>query len=162
MLSSKIKTDFIIFSPRKLIDLEKQKSDAVYITSYQIPQIKTLVSKCIYGIHQPQYEQTVDYYLKVIRNEVEKLEGQPKVSRKFSLKSDLSLEKFNQTVADSLNSFLGYVQNIYNQEINRLNMQLESRLDSLKNIFGKQWLIELKKNNYLQKKMTHKFGVRMA
>ncbi len=135
---------------QNFFDLDKQKSDATFISSYLIPELQTLNQKCRYAYKDPRYQSTVNYYLTVLHNETIKL-NKLNTGIHFPLTGKLNLNDYNMEIADSLNSFLKMIQAYYNHRSNSINIQLEKRIDSLTELHGREWLVNLKKDNFNDK-----------
>ncbi len=136
---------------KNFFDLDRQKSNATYISSFLIPELKAINNKCASYFPVPEKRNFVDYYLKVLKNEIVKLNNNQKLKHKFCCPSKINLDSFNLDLYDKINQFLDSVQAFYNIKTQKINKLIDHKIDSLSKIYTKQGLIQLKLDNYNQK-----------
>ncbi len=135
---------------RHFFDLDKQKSDAVYISSYLIPELQNYLRQAQMALHNPEYSGYLDFYLKILRDQTGQLSHNP-AGIKFCCLPQLTKDSFSARTADSLAVFFKNIQTYYNQRTDHINTLINRRIDSLEKLYGKQWLIDLKRNNFNDK-----------
>jgi len=133
-------------------EYDKEKSQAIYISAYLVPELKLYVQKCEKGISDPQNKEIVEDYLKTVKVEIEKLLALPEMQNfTFGLSEELSYQKFNSSVSDSTVKFLEKIKVAFNTRSNEINKLKDQRFNQLVDLYGKDEMIALKKNYYNEK-----------
>ncbi len=136
---------------RNFFDLDRQKSNASYISSFLIPELKAINNKCASYYPVTEKRNMVDYYLKVLKNEIVKLNNNQEIKHKFCCPSKINLDSFDLGLYEKINQFLDSVQAFYNLKSQKINKLIDKKIDSLNKIYTPKGLIQLKLNNYNQK-----------
>ena len=136
---------------RNFFDLDRQKSNASYISSFLIPELKAINNKCASYYPVTEKRNMVDYYLKILKNEIVKLNNNQEIKHKFCCPSKINLDSFDLGLYEKINQFLDSVQAFYNLKSQKINKLIDKKIDSLNKIYTPKGLIQLKLNNYNQK-----------
>lgn len=133
-------------------EYDKEKSEALYISAYLVPELKLYVQKCQVGISDSTNKIVVENYLLTLQNEIVKLLNLPELKDvEFDLVSDMSYNNFNDAIADSTTVFLENVRTLFNTRSNEITSLKDQRFQELVDEFGKDEMIELKKQYHNEK-----------
>jgi ABC-type multidrug transport system ATPase subunit len=150
---------------QKFFNLDKQKSQAMYICAYLIPELQMDIRKCQKGIKIPKYKQTTQNYLLLINNELNKLMSLPEMknfSNTYSKK--LNYQNFDKKTGDNLINFLDKIKQAFYQRINKINTLKDKKIENIEKKFGQNYIVNLKKdyyNNKLADIVLNKMQVKM-
>ncbi len=136
---------------RNFFDLDRQKSNSTYVSSFLIPQLKAINNKCATYYPDGQKRDIVDYYLKVLQNELRKLNNNQELNHKFCCLSKINIKEYNLNLSEKINDYLDSVQDFYNVNTQKINKLIDKKINTLAKIYTKQGLIRLKLDNYNQK-----------
>ena len=131
---------------KHFFEIDKEKSEALYLSAYYIPELRLYVQKCEKGIKLPEYEQVTKNYLNILNNELLKLLSLPEL-KEFSFESInlLTYEEFDSDVALELYDFLDLLKKAFNKRSNELNAQRDEKYNELVAELGQDAVVELKK-----------------
>jgi tetrahydromethanopterin S-methyltransferase subunit B len=133
-------------------DIDKEKSEALYISAYYIPELKLYVQKCEEGITKEEYKNSTIKYINVLKNELYKLESLPETEGiKFEHYEMLEYDKFDKDIATKLYNHLEIVKKLFNTRSNDLNKLKDKKYNELVAKYGQEEIIELKKQYYNDK-----------
>jgi len=133
-------------------EFDKEKSEALYISAYLIPELKLYVQKCQVGISDPSNKNIVENYLSTLQNELTKLINLPELNDyQFGMMDNLTYDSFDDEIADSTTNFLNNVKNVFNTRSNDITSLKDARFLELVDQFGKEEMIEVKKQFFNEK-----------
>ncbi len=133
-------------------EYDKEKSEAIYISAYLIPELKLYVKKCEKGISQPKHELTVKDYLATIKNEMNELLNLPELTKfEFGLSNKLNYNEFDKNVSDSLLNFLEKIKEGFNKRSHKINNLKDSTFNALVDKNGKDKMVKMKKTYHNEK-----------
>ncbi|MBN2663317.1 MAG: ATP-binding cassette domain-containing protein [Bacteroidales bacterium] len=133
-------------------EYDKEKSEALFISAYLVPELKLYVQKCQVGIADSTNKIVVENYLLTLQNEINKLLNLPELKDfEFDLVNDLTYNNFNDAIADSTIIFLEDIRGFFNTRSNEITSLKDQRFQELVDEFGKDEMIELKKQYHNEK-----------
>ena len=136
---------------KNFFEIDKAKSRAVYISAYLIPELQNYVRKINKGITDEKYKNATQDYLLTLKNEIKKIEDLHETSNiKFKFYNSLTYKDFGQ-ISDSISTFLSNLKKIFVKRSNELTYLKDSLITSMSEKYGKNYLIDLKKNYYNEK-----------
>ncbi|MBN2892041.1 MAG: ATP-binding cassette domain-containing protein [Bacteroidales bacterium] len=137
---------------KHFFDIDKEKSEALYISAYFIPELKIYVQKCEKGIEDPEYVEATKRYLQILHTELEKLQQLPEMDGiTFQSIDKLSYEEFNSQISEELLNYLDILKKAFNKRSNELNSQRDEAYNKLVDELGQEKVIELKKQYHNEK-----------
>ncbi len=130
-------------------DIDKEKSEALYLSAYLLSELKLYVQKCEKGKEDEQYKELTINYLKTLENELTKLSQLPELQDfKFKSIDKLTYDNFNSDVALELNEYLELLKKAFNKRSNELNIERDKKYNELVSQYGDEKMIEIKKQYY--------------
>ncbi len=135
---------------KHFFDIDKQKSDAIFYSSFYVPEMNSLIHKAVKARELGDND-LYDYYLQVIGHEFRKISHLylPGYMR-FTRFNYLDRDSF-PLYSDSLIMYLSSLQSYYNLLSNKISSVKDSMIGMLEQEIGRQGLIELKEKNYNKK-----------
>ncbi len=135
---------------KHFFDIDKQKSDAVYYSSFYVPEMNRLIHKArkakLAGM-----DETFEYYRQVVDKEFHKIAKMdlPEFLRfdNFEYLSDSNFVEYS----DTLLAYLSKMQRYYNILSNKISMEKDKIIEELESELGRNGLINLKQENYNKK-----------
>jgi len=135
---------------KKFFEYDKQISNADYRTSFLIPELEAKLDMVWRNISNDENVQEVNRDLRIIRNELIKLQedaGKPP----FEYFNRLNSDAFNPEVMESLKDYLVYINlhyvNLGKEASNSRNALYEQLIET----HGRDWVRNLKQNNHNQR-----------
>ena len=137
---------------QNFFEIEKEKSEAVYISSYLITELNTRLKKCEEGMKEEQYKELVEKYFNILRTEISQLKELPELANlKYEHLNSLNSKDFTEEIATDTYQFFKDVKTIFNARSNDINELKDNKIRELEKKYGKQQLIDLKKKYYNEK-----------
>ncbi len=135
---------------KNFFDVDKQKSDAIYYSSFYVPEMNNLIHKALKA-RDAQMDDVYEFYCSVLDREFHKIARMdlPEVLR-FNHFEYLTPDALMQ-YSDSLLAYLSNFQRYYNLLSNKISMVKDKIIEQLEQEMGRDGLIELKQNNYNKK-----------
>ncbi len=134
---------------KQFFDLDKQKSDAIYMSSFYIPELKNIINSAYYAYKKGD-KASYDFYLGVLRKEFKKMTKIVDINIALVPEDMLSSQEFPSN-RDSLLNYLSKLQSYYNHLSNKINSLKDRKIDSIVDVMGRKWLVDLKNENYNKK-----------
>jgi len=134
--------------------VEKEKSEASYISSYLVNELELYVKKCEKAIGDPEYQELYTKYLNILYTEINELNSNKELkSIKFKKLDSLTNESFSISLAAEVTTFLENTQTIYNSVLNDKNAERDEIFNQLVEKFGKDEVLKMK-NDYYNEKLS--------
>lgn len=150
---------------KNFFSIDKARSNAVYVSSYLIPELQNYIYKINKGITDPKYKPATEDYLACLETELKKLESLPEMNNiSFKFYNNLSYDKYTPEIGDSILSYLSNIKNAFVKKANELTYKKDNIIRNLNDSLGSDYLINLK-NKYYNEKLaeivTDKFRLKM-
>lgn len=143
-------------------DIEKEKSEAVYISSYLISELESRTLKCKKYINIPDYKPLMQDQLTILRNEIEWLNEKNNIDElQFDNFEMLTTGSFSVDVAETLKNHFAKTKKYYIKKANETNKARDSKYNELIAYYGKEKLYEIQQD-YHNKKLEDFVLNRMA
>ncbi len=137
---------------KNFFEIDKEKSEALYISAYLIPELKLYVQKSQKGITDEQYCDLTENYLKTLQNEINKLLQLPELQDfTFGYIDKLDYENFSAEIGDSTINFLDKVKKAFNKRTSDLNKLRDDKFHELVKKYGDDVMVQLKRDYYNDK-----------
>ncbi len=130
---------------------DKEKSKATFVSMYKIPELER-INRIIKEAYQKKDIETLEYFLATMKNELEKIKHSPESAGiKFIDTEKLTVDKYVPSMSDDIKNLLEEIRDTYNAKANKIAEEKETLIHDLQQQHGKEWLINLKKNNANEK-----------
>ncbi len=134
--------------------IDKEKSEAVYISSYLITELETALKKCEKGVKDDEYKEVVEKYFRILTNETNSLLKLPELGNiKYEHSEHFNFDDFNEAVIEDTYEFLADVKTIFNTRSSEINALRDEKYVELSNKYGKDGILKLKQD-YHNEKLT--------
>ncbi len=133
-------------------DIEKEKSEAIFISSYLITELEARLKKCEKGVKDEQYQKTVKKYFRILTNEIDALLKLPELaSMQFAHLEHFNFDDFDEKVIEDSYKFFGDVRKIFNIRSSEMNEEKDRVFTELSKKIGKDKLLKMKKDYHNEK-----------
>ena len=142
---------------REFFKIEKAKSEALYVSAYLINELDTRLKKCEKGISEPEHEELVKKYFKILSNEISILMKNPVIVKsniKYDNISKLNIDDFNKEAGEDTHRLLKEIKEVFNARSNHMNELRDNKIRELETKLGKEKLIKLKQDYHNEKVTT--------
>ena len=140
---------------QNFFEIEKEKSEAVYISSYLITELYTRLKKCEEGMKEEQYKELVEKYFNILRTEISQLKELPELANlKYEHLNKLNAEDFTDEIATDTYKFFEDVKTVFNARSNDINEMKDNKIMELEIKYCIEQKIFMQK--YLNKKRKKK------
>ncbi|NJK87592.1 MAG: ABC transporter permease [Bacteroidales bacterium] len=138
---------------KEFFDHETRISNALFIKSYIIPELRNISNECLSNIeNKKDYDQT-NRYFKVIRNELRKL-GKYTGENPSKIFPKLKLEEYSQSVNDEIHGFLNRSEIFALNRYRKTSDEKDKQFEQLnKKIGGIDYFVDFKQK-YFNKKIA--------
>ncbi len=135
---------------RNFFDIDKQRSDAIYYSSFYVPEMTNLIQKAVKAKQQGLGD-VYQFYRSVIQTEFYKI-AKMDLPKEIKFKhtnylNDTAFIEHYQTLI----KYLTDLQRYYNILSNKISSQKDKIITQLEQQLGQDGLMSLKKNNYNKK-----------
>lgn len=153
-------------------EIAKDNSIATYYSDILIPNLKNALDKTdliyrndVYARSDPGRIPRLDNLIKsgkldLIRNELKKLTGKYRTLQKFKYINDLTPEKYNSEIFESLHNYLKIAGDNFTrvgikavQESDNINLKYKSQIENLRNLYFNEKLEEIVTKYYEKNKI---------
>jgi ABC-type multidrug transport system ATPase subunit/uncharacterized tellurite resistance protein B-like protein len=132
--------------------IEKEKSEASYISSYLTNELETYTKKCEKAIGEPEYQELYAKYLRILKTEIgELIDNKELKSLKFDKLDSLNTTNFTAEIASEIYTFLANTQTIYNSVLNDKNAERDEKFNELVELYGKDEVLAMKTEYHNEK-----------
>lgn len=116
---------------KNLFAYEKQKSDAMYIFNFLIPELLSKTDNTLRSIQSDENEtDNIERNLLIIRNEIQRLQQAPEIEN-FQQLDLLKPESFDAEIAAAAKSYLRKVKSVYTQQYNKANQLNDKAIEAM-------------------------------
>ena len=139
---------------KNFFEIEKRKSEAVYISSYMVSELENRIAKCNKLLESGKNPDEFKNNLNLLVNEIAELNSKLKAQKiTFNKLDQLNPAKYTIAVANEAKEYLNSVKNYYIEIANLTNTQRDKKYNELNAFYGKDKVFKLQQD-YHNKKLS--------